>query len=61
MNMNEFEIEIVKAIGKHQPVILDVIDELEVSKRELTGPGLFVDFKPIEGTLDHHVQLLDFC
>lgn len=59
MDMNEFEIEIIKAIGKHQPAILDVIGELEVTKREFTGPGLYVDFKPIKGVVDHHVQILD--
>ncbi len=59
MKLSEFEIAIVKAIGKHQPAILDVIDELKVKKREFNGPGLYVDFEPIEGVVNHHVQLLD--
>ncbi|WGO99465.1 hypothetical protein QFX18_05240 [Saccharophagus degradans] len=59
MELSGFELEIIKAIGKHQPAILDVIGELKVEKREFTGPGLYVDFMRVKGTVNHHVQILD--
>ncbi|AMX03013.1 hypothetical protein [Microbulbifer thermotolerans] len=59
MELDEFEKSIVSAIGKHQPLILDVIDELKVKSREYTGPGLFVNFMPIKGKVDCGIQVLD--
>jgi len=57
--MNEFEISILKAIGKHYPNLLMTIDQLEVKKRELTGKGSYTDFFPIQAPVISHVQILD--
>ncbi len=59
MKLNEFELSIISAIGKHQPAILDILYELRVSSREHTGPGLYVDFEEISSKVNHPVQILD--
>jgi hypothetical protein len=57
--MNEFEISILKAVGKHYPNLLVAIDQLRVKKREFTGAGSYTDFFPIEEPVISHVQILD--
>lgn len=59
MKLNCFEKDILKAIGKHYPVILEVLDLLEVKSRENTGSGMYINFKPLEKRLESHVQILD--
>ncbi len=57
--MNSFELEIIKAIGKHNPPLLAVLDQLQLSKREFTGAGCFVDFNPLEEPIETNTQILD--
>ncbi len=57
--MNTFEYEIVKAIGKHNPSILTVIDQLRVLKREYTGAGCYIDFEKINKPIKSHSKLFD--
>ena len=59
MKLTKFEQDIVKAIGKHYPVVLDVRHELEVRSRENTGSGLYINFAPIEKPLESCTQILD--
>jgi len=59
MKPSLFEQDIIKAIGKHYPVILKVLDLLEVKSRENTGSGIYIDFEPISQPLKSHTQLLD--
>ena len=47
------------AIGKHYPVILAVMDLLEVKGRENTGVGMYIDFEPLECPMQSHTQILD--
>jgi len=57
--MNSFELEIIKAIGKHNPPILSVLGELQVSSRELTGAGCYINFTKIEKPIETNTQILD--
>ena len=59
MNLTEFERDIIQAIGKHYPVILEVMGSLVVKSRESTGSGMYVNFEPIDRPLDSHTQILD--
>lgn len=47
------------AIGKHNPSIVPVVDQLKVSKREFTGSGCFVNFQRIDAPIESHTQILD--
>ena len=59
MELSIFEKDIVKAIGKHYPVILTVVDLLKVKGRENTGSGMYIDLEPISAPLQSHTQILD--
>lgn len=59
MKLTTFEHDIVKAIGRHYPVILEVLESLEVKSRENTGSGIYIDFEPIGQPLKSHTQILD--
>lgn len=59
MKLTTFELDIVKAIGKHYPVVLGAVDLLEVRTRENTGAGMYIDFEPLENKLESHTQILD--
>jgi hypothetical protein len=59
MELSDFEKEIVRAIGKHYPLIFSVLDNLKVTSREYTCAGAYIDFEPIDIPLVSHTQLLD--
>ena len=57
--MNNFEHDILLAIGKYNPSLLGVVDQLKVTKREFTGAGCFIDFEKIKKPIELHTQTLD--
>lgn len=59
MKLNPFERDIIKAIGKHYPAIIEVLDLIEVRSRDYTGSGMYIDFEPLCQPLKSHTQLLD--